>query len=217
MTKRIFKVAGCFLLVLLMAFSATACRKSPNRYTTEQHIQRITKRLDGRFKNWVYEDGSRFTDFEVYPLYDENEELKYFLIEFEPYGFIFVELRHEESIVFSWLGFRRSMYGLSTIYGEDDWSPYTIDETTGERLWIVDENGEKISYSKSPYSVTQNEDERKYLLRSNRSAEYICAVKNGETFINLIGGNEIDVSNGDLQKNQPTLYIGFIAHKRFDL
>lgn len=217
MAKRVIRGIGSVLLVLLMAISATACRKSPNRYTTEQHIQRITERVDDGFKDWVYEDGSRYTDFEVYPLYDENEELKYFLIEFEPYGFVFVELRHEESIDFSWFGFRRSMYGLSNVYGDETWSPYTIDETTDEPCWDVDENGAKINYNKSPYYVTQNEDERKYLLYCDQSAEYICAIKRGEMFLNLIGGNMIDVSNGDLQKNQPIIFISFIADKRFDL
>ncbi len=217
MTKRIIRVAGSFLLVLLMIFAVTSCRKSPDRFTEEQHIQRITKRVNDGFKNWVYEDGSRYTDFDVYPLYDENEELKYFLIEFEPYGFIFVDLHDEGSTVLSWFGFPTSMYGLSNIYGNDTWSPYTINETTGELCWAVDENGEKINYNKSPYYVTQNVDERKYLLRSNPSAEYICAIKSGETFLNLIGGNVIDVANGDLQKNQPTISISFIADKRFDL
>lgn len=108
------------------------------------------------------------------------------------------------------------------MYGEELWSPYTVDETLPpeyddkDKQWILDENGEKIEYNRSPYYVTGNEEERKYLF-SGSSGEYICAVKSGDCYLNLIGGNTIDISAGDLLKAQPTINITFIAANLFDL
>lgn len=144
------------------------------------------------------------------------------MIEFEPYGFVFVRILDEANLGIISCSGSRSLYQKSTEYGEEKlWSPYTVDETLPpeykdkDMQWILDENGERIEYNRSPYYVTGNEEERKYLLSG--SSGYICAVKSGDCYLNLIGGNTIDISAGDLLKAQPTINITFIAANLFDL
>ena len=55
----------------------------------------------------------------------------------------------------------------------------------------VDENGERIYYAKSPYYVTNNINEKKYLLDAG-SCYGICAIKKDGDFINLISGQKIN-------------------------
>ncbi|MEG2027286.1 MAG: hypothetical protein RR062_06175, partial [Clostridia bacterium] len=111
-----------------------ACSKKANTFTEEEHVQRVTERIEKRFMT----DATAYTSFSVYPLYNENDELNYFLVEFEPYGFIYVMLRDEAPAVYSWFGFRTSMYSTSDIDGEDSWSRYTIEETSNQKCYELD-------------------------------------------------------------------------------
>ncbi len=161
-------------------------------------------------------DQTDYTSFTVYPLYSQDEKLTCFLVEFEPCGFFFVGFNSADSFPF------RSMYKVSTGYGESyTWSPYTVDETNSQpfpetdKCYKVDENGDKICYSKSPYSVTQNLDKKKYLIESEDG--YICAIKKNDVYINLISLTEFDISKGDLEKEQAILSVAFYGNKRFDL
>ena len=93
------------------------------------------------------------------------------------------------------------MYVLSNTYWQDfPWSPYVKDETNSQpepdrdKSWILDENGERIFYTKSPYFVTGNIDEKKYLIETNTSDKFICAVKKDGKFVNLISGLEVEKS-----------------------
>ena len=218
--KRITSLILVTMLVVSL-FAFVGCEKADD-FSEEEHLQRISERIEKRIIN----NSTTYTNFEVYPLYNKDNVLNYFLVEFEPYGFIFVLLKDKEWEVFSWLGISTSMYMISNLYGDVTWSPYTIDETNSQpypdidKKWIVDENNNKICYNKSPYYVTQNLNEKKYLLTmetGSKDAQYICAIKRGETFINLISLTEVDIAKGDLSSKQATLEISFIANKTFDL
>lgn len=214
-----------FLMTVIIVFSVfgvTGCSKSAKDYSEEDHVKRVTERIEKRF----LKDSEKYTGCSVYPLYNENEELKYFLVEFEPQGFVFILLKDEQLNGLSCFGFSTSMYKLSNLYGDRTWSPYTIDETDSQsfpdtdKCWMTDEKGNVINYDRSPYHVTQNENVRKYLLRSERdsaSTEYVCAVKKDGVFVNLISETEVNVSKGDLRKKQAAMYIAFIGKKQFDL
>ena len=70
-----------FALLLGMLLSLSSCRASS--YTEEEHIARVTERARERFLG----EGSEYTGLEVYPVYNEYDELNYMLIEFQPQGF----------------------------------------------------------------------------------------------------------------------------------
>ncbi len=196
------------VLVIVCLFSicfSFGCDKASN-YTEEEHIARITERIKNKDFSWAL----TYESFEVYPLYNQNEEVEYFLVEFEPFGFMFVLLIDTQ---YSTCLLRTSMYKRSSFFceGQRTWSPYSRDETTGDKVYFLDENGERIIHTKSPYYVTQNMNSKKYLLESSRgSAEYICAVKKDETYVNLINGSILSTEEKlDFQKHA-TIYVDVI-------
>ena len=211
--KKIVFIIFVVIQIIVLQFSLTACAQSVDAFSEEEHIQRISERIEKRFMTGQTD----YTSFTVYPLYSQDEKLTCFLVEFEPCLFFFVGFNPARSLPF------RSMYRISaTEYWESHtWSPYTVDETNSQpfpetdKCYKVDENGNKICYSKSPYSVTQNLDKKKYLIETEDG--YIFAIKNNDLYINLISLTEIDISKGDLEKKQATLCVNFIADKRFDL
>ncbi len=204
------KIAS-IVLVIVCLFSicfSFGCEKASS-YTEEEHIARITERIKNKDFSWAL----TYDSFEVYPLYNQNEEVKNFLVEFEPFGFIFVNLRDTRFVFCNINDAGNSMYKRTDFYceGQSTWSPYSRDETTGDKVYFLDENGERIIHTKSPYYVTQNMNSKKYLLESSRgSAEYICAVKKDETYVNLINGSILSTEEKlDFQKHA-TIYVDVI-------
>ena len=230
--KKIIAKILAFACLFCTMVCCVGCSKKVDDFSVEEHIQRITERIETGKSYWWYPTEETYEDFEVYPLYDKNEELKYFLVEFEPYGFVFISVQDEPLIFTSFLCAHQSMYVLSPdIYGPDNpWTPYVRNENSpplpslkegwsgnGNGDLILDENGEMIIYDKSPYFVTGNINEKKYLLQTDCSYEFIFAVKENGKFINLISGLELDNSEEFDCKNQATMVVRFIADKAFDL
>ncbi len=205
-------IAVALLLLLCICFIWGHAHKASD-YTTEQHIQRMSERIEKRF---MAEDNGKWTGFEIKPLYNENGMLNIFLVEFEPYGYLYVLVGDELNKVFGWLGFRTSMYRLSNSTIIRTWSPYTLNPTTSEKEWILDEEGNKIVYNRSPFYVA-NAGNAKYYLLENEDGYYIPAIKIGEDFVNLISGEKFRFQNGQPVNSQACEYIAFYAHKRFDL
>lgn len=204
------------IMAVLMLFSLitlTACSNKASRYSKEEHINRVTERIEKRFIN----GSTELTGFQVFPLYDEADEMKYFLVEFEPYGFLYVKINENYSTVGSWFGGVGSMYTLSETYTNISWSRYTIDETNSQPfpdvniIWETDENGDKIIYKKSPYSIAEVGDARKYLLGS------IPAIKMETGYLNLVSMTDVIFVNGQLLAKQPRADISFIPKVYFDL
>ena len=217
--KKIITYILTFTILICTMICFVGCGERASSFTEEEHIQRITERIKKRDpKRLGFPEGETYQDFEVYPLYNEDDKLQYFLVEFEPYGFMFIALRDEIVIMA-----HTSLYFLSSsssIYGEENpWSPYVKDETNSQpdpdrdKSWILDENGERIFYTKSPYFVTGNINEKKYFWRVE-SGNYICAIKNDTGFINLISGKQVD---GSSFKGESTIGVSFINKKNFDL
>ena len=202
------KLLSILLIFMLFALGCGyGCTVKSRKYSEEQHINRITKRIEKKFGEQAYGDGT-YDSFEVYPLYNENEELFYFLVEFEPYGFAFVMLHKE------FLFPLQTMYHCtSRLYiGHTFWA-YKQDEN-GAVDYVLDENGESISYTaRSPYYVSGNLQERKYIFKVYGG--YVCAVKEQDEFINVISGDVIDVEADDLEKHQVFLRINFWPDGKF--
>lgn len=225
-----FSIIFIAMIMLISTFVLVGCNQKASKYTEEEHIQRVTERIkakyiDGDEKLRPYDkptdDGIIYpkvnaTDFTVYPLYDENDDLKYILVEFQPFGFLYVLIRDEQLKGFSWLGASTSMYMLSSLEGDPIWTPYTLDNENGvDEIWETDENGKNKLYAQSPYSVRGIENEKRYLLNFDG---YIPAIKRESKFINLISNNEFEILNGEIIKKQPTAFdISFINKKYFDL
>ncbi len=205
------------LIATITVWSLGLFNDSKNKYTDEEHLQRVAERIEKEYiEKGEIVGSSKVTDFEVYPVYEQVGRIKYVLVEFQPTGYIFVNINESNHKGFLGIG-RRSMYLRSSIYGETAWSPYTIDsENKLNELWEVDENGNKIEYLSSPYSVRGINDEKLYLINIIDS-RFIPSIKKGEKYLNLVSNNEFEIINENIQKKQPSLEIVFIDDKSYDL
>ena len=224
-----FKKAICLLLVLFTLLTSNLGCVNASMYSEEQHLARVERRIRRRLPKIKYGtdiEGEiiytsingewrpkyslcEYEGFEVYPLYDQNEELNFILVEFEPYGFAFILIIKLDMNLFAQI-LGGTMYFADA---EQEWSPYNYEATPNgnERIYEYDENGEQIIYKKSPYYITGNMDKRKYLLRTENSL-FVCAIKEGDKYVNLINGKKIDIQNGDLEKLQPNINISLHSH-----
>lgn len=218
--KRLYAFLLAGLLSVAMCVSLAGCRAS--WYSEEQHIARVRERAEERFLG----EGSEYTGLEVYPIYNEYDELKYMLIEFAPQGFLYVAI---DDIAYPWKG----MYTLSDTEPVG-WWPYRVKE--GERGEVVDEEGNLIQYydreyflneegkaivyHQSHFKVAGIENERRYILLINDGGNYsakIPAVKRGEQYLDLVDGALIDYTPGMESEAYATGDITFIGKSNFDL
>ena len=219
------KFYACIVATVLSVSMTLFTGCSASRYSEEQHIQRITARAEERFLG----EGSEYTGLEVYPVYNEYDELKYALIEFEPQGFLYVAIGDK---AYPW----KDMYTLSDTEPKS-WMPYRvkdgareniIDENgkvvaqTFNREYIRDENGDVIVYHQSHFRVAGIKDERRYFLSTELSVYVgmerglIPAVKRGEQYLDLVDGAMIDYTPG-MESAYAIAEIEFINKSNLDL
>lgn len=173
-------------------------------------------------------EGSEYTGLEVFPVYNEYDELKYMLIEFQPQGFLYVHIAEKQ---YPWKG----MYTLSSMQPES-WMPYRVKEGAQEdvydadgnllaqavnREYIRDESGQAIIYHESHFKAG---DRRGTPLSSDngscrvfgRGSSWIPAVKRGEQYLDLVDGALIDYTLG-MVSAYATADIAFINKPDFNL
>lgn len=198
------------LLLFALAAGMSGCGKTASEYTEEEHLERIEQRARKRFLG----EESEYTDLEVFPIYDENDEFKYALIELQPKGFIYVSINSESYL--EWVG-GPSMYLMNTDEARS-WIPYRFKEgvyaewedENGKNSMknaelFYDENGNYIRYDESHFAIAGIEGERRYFLATPRydytnypddyehkSYELIPAVKRGDQYLDLVDGALID-------------------------
>lgn len=80
--KKFTRIGACLVASLLLIAAVLCVGCSSDMYSEEKHMQRIRERAEERFLG----EDSEYTGLEVYPIYNEYDELKYALIEFEPQG-----------------------------------------------------------------------------------------------------------------------------------
>lgn len=192
-------MAGVILLIAgltILGFSCTA-----GFYSEKQHISRMRKRAEERYLG----ADSEYTGLEVYPLYNENDELKYMLIELQPQGYVYVYINKLE--IPGILG----MYTIYTDTADQFWYPYVSEEGAAsvvEDRWgnpvtwegrrvFLDEEGEPVKYYVSHFKAADIQNERRYLIEfpSDRSRGMMPAVKKGDNYLNLISGREVPCSS----------------------
>lgn len=213
------------ILLLVAGLSCFAgCVDYANRYTEDQHLERVRKRVEERYMG----EGSEYTSFEVFPVYNEYDELGYFVVDFQPQGYLYIEL-NKDSI---WT----SMYMLDDT-GDDLWYPYTIkqgnecvlpDKDGNERLYVnrevkKDSDGNYICYRVSHYRAAGVQNEKRYLLKIRSTAELgistglIPAVKRNGTYINLISMEEMEYTIGMESAEEPISDILFFPKSNYNL
>ncbi len=126
--KKVSKVFACIAAGLSL-IAASLCTGCTGMYSEEQHIQRVTERAEERFLG----EGSEYTGLEVYPIYNEYDELAYMLIELEPQGFMYVCINDQP-----WL----DMYAVPIDFEPNRlWRPYVFEEGVVTTI-VNEETGE---------------------------------------------------------------------------
>ena len=193
--KKVSKVFACIAAGLSL-IAASLCTGCTGMYSEEQHMQRITARAEKRFLG----EGSEYTGLEVYPLYNEYDELEYMLIELQPQGFVYVCINDQP-----WL----DMYAVPIDFEPNRlWRPYVFeegvvttitDEETGEmETWedkrvLQDENGAYYGFHVSHFRAANIRDERRYLI-SVANGGMMPAVRRGDAYLNLVSWQEVPCS-----------------------
>lgn len=224
------KVLACVAAAGTVVFAGLFASCFSSMYSEERHIQRITKRAEERFLG----EESAYTGLEVYPIYTENDALRYALIEFEPQGFMYVHIRRDST--FEWLS-GVGMYLCSGTEAES-WMPYRVKEGAREEIegeegqsilyknreFYRDENGDLIVYHQSHFKVASVENERRYLLEiqstvtsSSGTDALIPAVKRGEQYLNLVDNSLIDYVPGMQSSTYAVEFLYFIPKPDFNL
>ncbi len=207
------KIIICIIstLLLINLFLLFGCESgNPESYTEQEHIERITERIEDDYMT------DEYTSFEVYPLYNQNEQLVFFMVEFEPEKFMFIKLQEELSgcdgaftqAVGSNSMYRRTDGGWRKYIGEDDKGP----------VYETDENRQIVYYHKSPYKMANVLNERKYLLNTQEDS-YVPAIKLQNSFLNLITNQEFSIEKENWQEEQKNkgMSINFIGKPSFNL
>lgn len=214
------------MLAVVSLFTGLVCTGCSN--SEDRHIARVRKLAEERYLG----ENSEYTGLEVYPLYNENDELRYMLIELEPQGFMYVRIN--EGVRLEWLG-GVSRYTMSETKPcswipyrvKEGWKEEVIDENGNAVLYenmelFRDENGKAIVYHESHFKVAGIENEARYLLATPMSADgssfaLIPAVKRGEQYLDLVDGALIDYESGKYSPSYATAGIRFVQKSTFDL
>ena len=161
-------------------------REKASWYTEKQHVKRITRSVNKQFMT----NGSDFVSFEVYPLYSQDDKLGYFLVEFEPFGFMYVKMFDSYPFIA-----RKSCCGRKSLYAYDGdprhrlkiWSRFEI--SLGDiRYFEKNDDFSKVEYLKSPFAAADIKDEKRYMLDmkdENGDDVLIPAVKREDGYLNL--------------------------------
>ena len=235
MKRKIIAVALLIMLLFCVCIVAVACVDSPDNYTTEQHMQRIAKRVEKKYINEETRSSqfSFITGYSIYPLYNADDKVEYFLVEFEPYGFLFVAMgddtpwssmyyKEDSYVRHAWYRHRLSLDGQETELSQgiewlsySDWydSPeyYPGDlpsDYHGGRSWYneVDDEGQLIGQHFSPYKLTNVLEQKLYLF--DVYVGFVPAVKQNGIYINLVSLQELEaIGDGSYYKNLGEKYI----------
>ena len=199
--KKIIKIT--ILLIILITIPTTIMCRSSCMYSEKGHYRRIQKRIEERF----IETGVH-KEYELYPLYDENDKLKYFVVDF-PTNYHIIRINKYD---LGCLGV--SMY---TLFETDPWQRYVLEN--GEKVCEKDKDGNDIFYNQSPYKVAGIKDEKRYLINVKQDSNpfYVPAVKRGDKYLNLISMKEEEIILESKEEVNESWDIYFFIKPRFDL
>ena len=208
------KTVSLILMLPIIVMSSAWC--SGTRKTDKEQLAEVTQLATKRFvgSDYTYYDEGEYkqvkcTGVTVYPLYNENDVMKYFLLDFEPYGYAYVRSNIGMNNYVACVKVRGD-YTLS-----EGWTWRRYYRNINDTGFDYNEDGEK--YIDSHFKVAGIKDEKRYLLYYDGeiSTGYIPAVKRGDKFLNLVSMTEYDPNN--LYLHEPTGNVGFIGKHPYDL
>ena len=210
------------LLTLLLVFVLDYCFTYiylPNEsrvLSDDEHIERISEKIKSTY---IDKENSKYTSFEIYPVYDNNDELKYAVIDFQPEGFEYIiidkeKLFNNDRFLSKFNLLSKGMYRESV---DSLWGFCSIDPTKKDAKQysekIIYKSEEK--YNNSPYYVNNITGEKRYLITvkkyynkkgSEKETLLIpCVIRDGE-YLNLYSNEKFHVINGYANTEQAVPY-----------
>lgn len=196
------------LFIICLSLLMFGCKKSSN-YSEKEHIDNVSKIIEEEYLN----DG---LTYKIRPLYDYNDKLAYFVVDFSDNTFIYIMIQEKD----------KSIIGGTKLYIKDctqildrPWSKCKVINTENGFIQETekDENGNEIINYQSHFEVANISDDTKcYLIEMfNDYHRLYPAIKEGGKYINLITNEELD-RYSELE-SLPSNYITFISKKSFDL
>ncbi len=211
--------AVCAIVFLIVYLVYESKLEKATDYTVAQHTARVTELAKKRY----LKEGSEYTDLQVFPLYNAENKLVCFLIEFQPRGFVYVKVRskafeydyvglyvrdfHEGDV---WVRMTVEM-GTTSTYINNNGGKVTCPNT---RLTELDKDGNPILHYDSHFKAYNIQNEQYYFLEYKYS--YIPAVKRDNKFFNLISLEYMDFNNSDNEKCV-TASCNFLFNSNFSL
>lgn len=229
--KKAVSLCMTVLLVLAVMLSTTGCGWLSKNYTEEEHLQRVKERIETKYfgqegildENFKFEstvygieniDDFRFESYEIHPVYNENDEFEYCVVDFLPIGYFFVKINDVDLRVI----FMKTGHGMYTRSFFDEWISCELKDanitnpTESDYIFEKDEGGEYKYTFCSPYKARNVETERLYLIDGDYPA-----VKRGDKYVNLISMEEFAYESLQERKYKPSLCLSFIPYPEFDL
>lgn len=176
------------LLSIFLCFCLIGCEFTID-ITLEEHYNYIKKIIEEDYT----EDIAMYGQYEIYTVYDEQDDYAYFLIEFELDRAIFIKIDksnnkyYTHSHQFSWKKCK------SVFVPRDDGymsASFKLD------YYDKDKEGNINKYHNSPYNYYNVLEEKLYLLFIYRDGKsegaYVPAIKKGNNFLNLISMEEFE-------------------------
>ena len=222
--KKLIAILLTSVMLFACVFGLSGCTFS-DKHTDEEHLERIAKKVDKRYMSGDYD----FTSYELYPLYNENEKMEFVLVEFEPQGFILVQLqkgtfgqiKYRRDDKYLEIGWSRLRYEIieegqkASDFEDDVWK--LIPEAQHIKMALLreyDENGEVIVYYVSPYKLAGVLDKRLYLLGGNFAA---IKSENEYKYFNLMSMKEFVYCDGMDADDEPPFGGGVLPYDTYNL
>ena len=231
--RKLFLTTAIILITVMSIFNVvllSGCEKIVRAIydTPEENEKQISKLVE---KQYVKE--GKCDSFDIYPLYDINDEVKYFMVDLHPQAgilYVYATPLTRQKIIgiwypavsqYEWYRYRYVIDEATANYDGGHWQfqPDNIYDWRGEKTMFtgilreVSEDGELLEYQKfvSPYHVAEVLDEKLYLLIPPFGL--IPAVKRDGKFFNLISMEYIeDINSSEMQE---TLLLHFPAKYTF--
>ena len=198
-----------FVLTMILSLCLVGCDKA-SYYSDEEHEERVRKLVEKRY----FAEGTKYESYELYPIYDENDKLSFFLVDFEPDAFVYIVIHERDT---SWM-YGKSMY---TRCDGETWSRYKFDENN-EIIYEKDDQDNQIYYECSHFKAANIKNEKRYLLYIEGNGyhsgySYVPAVKRGDKFLNLMSMEEFYYKQQYNEEWIETSEVHFIPKNYFDL
>ena len=231
------KIFGIVLLTLILDFVFDLWfiiyfePRDPRVFSDEEHIERISEKIKSKY---IDKENSKYTSFEIYPVYNNNDELEYAVIDFQPEGFTYVIISEEgffndDRFLSKFNLLSTSMYDICSGYMDLTWRACSIDPDKKDEENLLKKimyKDEKI-YKNSPYYINNITDEKRYLISVKRyynkergDTETIlipCVIRDGE-YLNLYSNEKFHIFNCFANTEQAVPgYIYFMAGLQFNL